>query len=58
VAHTVATALTRDERESFAESRRLLVRHGIPVIEATPGDTPAVLLRKIARARSSMRRVA
>jgi uncharacterized protein (DUF58 family) len=58
VAHTVATALTRDERESFAESRRLLVRHGIPVIEATPGDTPAVLLRKIARARGSMRRVA
>jgi uncharacterized protein (DUF58 family) len=58
VAHTVATALTRDERESFTEGRRLLVRHGIPVIEATPGDTPAVLLRKIARARSSMRRVA
>jgi uncharacterized protein (DUF58 family) len=58
VAHTVAAALTRDERETFAQSRRLLIRHGIPVLEATPADTPAVLLRKMARARSSMRRVA
>jgi hypothetical protein len=57
-ARAVADVLTLDERLAFEEGRRLLVRHGIPVIEAGPQDNPVLLLRKIARARSSMRRVA
>lgn len=54
----VAEILTRDEREQLEQSRRLLLARGIPVIEAAPGDHPALLMRKISRARSSMRRVA
>ncbi len=55
---SVADVLSRDERETFERSRRLLVRNGIPVIETTPQDTPGLLLKKISRARRSMRRVA
>ena len=55
---SVADALRRDEREEFEKGRRLLVGRGIPVIEATPKDTPALLMRKLSRARSSLRRVA
>lgn len=54
----VADTLADDERVLFEESRRLLIRHGIPVIEATPHDNAAILLDKISRARGSMRRVA
>ncbi|MCG8416831.1 MAG: DUF58 domain-containing protein [Proteobacteria bacterium] len=54
----VADVLTREEREHVEQARRLLVGHGVPVIEGTPVDSPAMLLRKLARARTSMRRVA
>lgn len=54
----VADSLRRDEREIFDRSRRLLMSHSIPVVETGPDDNPIVLMRRIARARSSMRRVA
>lgn len=58
VGQRVADILTHDERDAFEEARRLLVRHGISVLEAGPRDTPGVLLRRISRARSVMKRVA
>lgn len=59
VGDRVARIITRDERQAFEESRRFLVSQGIPVIEAGPGDHPAMLLPRIARMRTtSMRRLA
>lgn len=52
----VADGLRRDEREEFEKGRKLLVGRGIPVIETSSKDTPALLVRKIARARSVLRR--
>ena len=54
----VADVLARDERELYESARRLLIGRGVPVIEGTPADSPILLMRKISRARSSMRRVA
>ncbi len=49
----VAEVLTRDQRDLLADATRLLVRHGIPVVEAGPQDGPGLLLRKLARARAA-----
>ncbi len=49
----VADVLSRDERDAFEAARDLLLRQGIPVIEAGPTDHPALLLRKIGRGRPS-----
>jgi len=52
----VADVFSADEREALQHANRLILRSGIPVIEAGPRDNPAVLLRKMAR--SKLRRVA
>ncbi len=40
----VASIMTRDHRRSNVLARQLLARHGVRVLAASPGDTPAVLL--------------
>ncbi len=52
----VADVFMDDERDAVEQASRLLMRTGIPVIEAGPKDSPAVLLRKMSRSR--LRRVA
>lgn len=52
----VADVFMVDEREAVEHASRMLMRTGIPVIEAGPRDNPAVLMRKMARSR--LRRVA
>jgi uncharacterized protein (DUF58 family) len=58
IGHRVADALTLEEDEIYEQGRRHLVRHGIPVIRVGPHDHPSILLRRMSRARSAMRRVA
>lgn len=58
IGHQVSRVLMRDEEQAFKEGRRVLVSQGIPVIEAGPGDSPSVLLPRVARARVAMRRLA
>jgi len=45
----VRAVLARDARDRFEAARRLLVRHGVVVIETGPGDTPASLLGRTGR---------
>jgi uncharacterized protein (DUF58 family) len=54
----VAEILTRDERQLFDRARRMFLRHGVPVIEVGPNDTPASLAGKLSRVRTVVRRVA
>lgn len=61
VTHTgerVAAALEAAERARIDAARAALARHGLPVIEAGPRDSAALLARRLARARSALRRVA
>ncbi|HUH03393.1 MAG TPA: DUF58 domain-containing protein [Kofleriaceae bacterium] len=51
----VAEVLGRDEREIFETASKLVMRQGIPVIEAGPHDSAAVLLRRIAQSRGVRR---
>jgi uncharacterized protein (DUF58 family) len=54
----VADAAGRAEALELARARRVLDSHGIPTRSAGPGDTGAVLARRIARAGGALRRVA
>ncbi|ACY14911.1 DUF58 domain-containing protein [Haliangium ochraceum] len=54
----VAEVLTDDERLVFASAQRMLVRHGVPVLEVGPDDAPSALATKLARMRAAMRRAA
>jgi len=46
----VARIMTREHRRGFEDARQMLVRHGVRVIAAGPGDTPARLLGSRRRA--------
>lgn len=54
----VAEILTHDERQLFDRARRMFLRHGVPVVEVGPADTPGTLAGKLSRTRTAMRRVA
>jgi uncharacterized protein (DUF58 family) len=58
IGSAVADILERDERDKLEHARKLLIRHGIPVLSAGPDDGVGVLMGRIGRARSSMRRFA
>jgi uncharacterized protein (DUF58 family) len=58
VGRGVAEILARDERQLFERAQRMFFRHGVPVIEVGPSDSPAMLASKLARARTIVRRVA
>ncbi|MSP15731.1 MAG: DUF58 domain-containing protein [Myxococcales bacterium] len=52
-ASLVADTLALAARVRLARARRLLVRHGIPLLVANPDEPPTALLARIARTRGS-----
>ncbi|WP_428264520.1 DUF58 domain-containing protein [Haliangium sp.] len=54
----VAEVLTHDEQQRIDEARALLIRKGVPVIQAGPDDEPLLLAGRIARARAGVGRAA
>jgi uncharacterized protein (DUF58 family) len=57
-AERVADVLRRDEKDLVDEATRLLMRHGVPVVQAGPQDHPVALLRKLGRGSRRRRRAA
>ena len=57
IGRDVAAVLAREELDRIDHARRILLGHGIPVIELGPEDSPAGLLGRI-RQRGPSRRVA
>lgn len=58
IADQVATILAREEADRIDHARRLLLRHGIPVIRFGPEDSPALLFNRIRQKSGATRRVA
>jgi uncharacterized protein (DUF58 family) len=58
LAADVATILAREESDRIDHARRVLLRHGIPVVRVGPDDSPALLLGRIRQKSSAARRVA
>jgi uncharacterized protein (DUF58 family) len=54
----VAAVLAREESDRIEHARRLMLRHGIPVMQVGPEDSPALLLARIGSKSAAARRVA
>ena len=58
IARDVAGVLAREESDRIDHARRLLLRHGIPVVQLGPDDSPALLIGRLGQRGGASRRVA
>jgi uncharacterized protein (DUF58 family) len=58
IGEDVAAVLARDETDRIEHARRLLLQHGIRVLQVGPEDSPALLLDRIRTRSAAARRVA